>query len=61
MCIGATLARENAKWALESVLRRFPDLESDGTPILQDMELFHGLARLPVRSPSMSFEQPTGR
>jgi cytochrome P450 len=50
MCIGATLARENAKRALEGVLRRFPDLELAGTPIPQDMELFHGLASLPVRS-----------
>jgi cytochrome P450 len=55
MCIGATLARENAKRALEGLLRRFPDLESNGTPIPQDMELFHGLASLPVRSPSMSY------
>jgi len=52
MCIGATLARENAKRALEGVLRRFPDLELNGTPIPQDMELFNGLASLPVRSPS---------
>ena len=50
LCIGATLARENAKRALEGILRRFPDLESNGTPIPQDMELFHGLASLPVRS-----------
>jgi cytochrome P450 len=55
MCIGATLAGENAKRALEGVLRRFPDLQINGTPIPQDtMELFHGLASLPVRSPSMS-------
>jgi cytochrome P450 len=54
MCIGATMARENAKRVLEGVLRRFPDLESNGTPIPQDMELFHGLASLPVRSPSSS-------
>lgn len=54
MCIGATLARENAKRALEGVLRRFPDLELNGTPIPQDMELFNGLASLPVRSPSKS-------
>src|SRR5207237_9132368 len=36
-CIGATLARENAKRALEGVLRTFPDLELAGTPIPQDM------------------------
>ena len=55
MCIGATLARENAKRALEGVLRRFPDLELAGTPVPQDMELFHGLATLPVRSPSVCY------
>ena len=54
MCIGASLARENAKRALEGVLRRFPDLELDGVPVPQDMELFHGLASLPVRSRSHS-------
>ena len=54
MCIGATLARENAKRALEGVLRRFPDLESNGIAVPQDMELFHGLASLPVRSPSLA-------
>ena len=54
MCIGATLARENAKRAIEGVLRRFPDLELNGTPIPQDMELFNGLASLPVRSRSMA-------
>lgn len=53
MCIGATLARENTKRALEGILRRFPDLESNGPSIPQDMELFHGLASLPVCSPSV--------
>jgi hypothetical protein len=49
-CIGASLAKENAKRALEGVLRRFPDLELAGDPIPQEMELFSGLASLPVRS-----------
>jgi cytochrome P450 len=49
-CIGAFLAKENAKRALEGILRRFPDLESAGDPIPQEMELFSGLAHLPVRS-----------
>ena len=49
-CIGAFLAKENAKRALEGVLRRFPDLELAGDPIPQEMELFSGLASLPVRS-----------
>lgn len=49
-CIGAFLAKENAKRALEGVLRRFPDLELAGDPIPQEMELFSGLASLPVRT-----------
>ena len=49
-CIGAFLAKENAKRALEGILRRFPDLELAGDPIPQEMELFSGLASLPVRS-----------
>jgi cytochrome P450 len=49
-CIGAFLAKENAKRAIEGILRRFPDLELAGDPIPQEMELFSGLARLPVRS-----------
>jgi cytochrome P450 len=59
-CIGAFLAKENAKRALEGVLRRFPDLVLDGHPVPQDMELFSGLASLPVRThavPSHSREQ----
>jgi cytochrome P450 len=51
MCIGAFLAKENAKRALEGVLRRFPDLVLNGDPVPQDMELFSGLASLPVRVP----------
>jgi cytochrome P450 len=54
LCIGATLARENAKRALEGILRRFPDLEPNGTPIPQDTELFNGLSSLPVRSAALS-------
>ena len=50
-CIGAFLAKENAKRALEQVLRRFPDLEPAGDPIPQEMELFSGLASLPVAVP----------
>jgi cytochrome P450 len=50
-CIGAFLAKENAKRALEGVLRRFPTLQLDGDPLPQEMELFSGLATLPVRSP----------
>ncbi len=49
-CIGAFLAKENAKRAIEGIVRRFPDLELAGDPIPQEMELFSGLASLPVRS-----------
>src|SRR5205085_10699639 len=49
-CIGAFLAKENAKRALEGLLRRFPDIELDGEPVPQEMELFSGLASLPVRT-----------
>ena len=49
-CIGAFLAKENAKRAFEGTLRRFPDLELNGVPIPQEMELFSGLSSLPVRS-----------
>lgn len=49
-CIGAFLAKENAKRALEGLLRRFPDLELAGDAIPQEMELFSGLASLPVRT-----------
>ncbi len=48
-CIGATLAKVNAKRALEQVLRRLPSLTLDGRAMPQDMELFSGLAKLPVR------------
>lgn len=49
-CIGAFLAKENAKRALEGLLRHFPDLELAGVAIPQEMELFSGLASLPLRS-----------
>ena len=49
-CIGAFLAKENAKRALEGTLRRFPDLALNGVPIPQEMELFSGLSSLPVMS-----------
>jgi cytochrome P450 len=52
-CIGAFLAKENAKRAFEGTLRRFPDLELNGVPIPQEMELFSGLSSLPVLSRSM--------
>jgi len=60
-CIGAFLAKENAKRAMEGVLRRFPDLALDGDPVPQDMELFSGLASLPVRSHGRRLEADAHR
>lgn len=57
-CIGAFLAKENTKRALEGILRRFPDLNLAGTPIPQEMELFSGLASLPVSS-QLILQNPT--
>jgi cytochrome P450 len=48
-CIGARLATENMKRALEAVLRRFPTLQRAGHPEPQRFDLFNGLATLPVR------------
>jgi cytochrome P450 len=58
-CIGAFLAKENAKRAIEGILRRFPDLELAGDPIPQEMELFSGLAHLPVRSNTAASSAPS--
>jgi cytochrome P450 len=60
-CIGAFLAKENAKRAIEGILRRFPDLELAGDPIPQEMELFSGLACLPVRSRAFTGVASLGR
>lgn len=57
-CIGAFLAKENAKRAIEGILRRFPDLELAGDPMPQEMELFSGLASLPVRSRTAAASWP---
>jgi cytochrome P450 len=48
-CIGARLATENMKRALQAVLERFPDLTRAGQPEPQQFDLFNGLATLPVR------------
>jgi cytochrome P450 len=60
-CIGAFLAKENAKRAFEGTLRRFPDLELNGVPIPQEMELFSGLSSLPVLSPAMRQRRARGK
>ena len=48
-CIGARLATENMKRALQAVLQRFPNLRRAGQPEPQQFDLFNGLATLPVR------------
>jgi cytochrome P450 len=48
-CIGARLATENMKRALQAVLQRFPNLQRAGQPEPQQFDLFNGLATLPVR------------
>lgn len=48
-CIGARLATENMKRALEAVMKRFPHLQRAGYPEPQQFDLFNGLATLPVR------------
>ena len=48
-CIGARLATENMKRALQAVLQRFPDLQRAGQPEPQQFDLFNGLATFPVR------------
>jgi cytochrome P450 len=48
-CIGARLATENMKRALQAVLQRFPNLQRAGEPEPQQFDLFNGLATLPVR------------
>jgi hypothetical protein len=55
-CIGAFLAKENAKRAIEGILRRFPDLELAGDPIPQRWSLQRagessGSAALPILRP----------
>jgi cytochrome P450 len=48
-CIGARLATENMKRALQAILQRFPNLQRAGQPEPQQFDLFNGLATLPVR------------
>jgi cytochrome P450 len=48
-CLGASLARLEARVALSSLIRRFPDLDLDGEPAWNGRINLRGLARLPVR------------
>jgi cytochrome P450 len=54
-CIGAKLAKENMRRALEALMRRFPDIQLNGSPGPQEFDLFNGLASLPVK---ISFGTP---
>jgi cytochrome P450 len=48
-CLGAALARLEGRLAMSSLIRRFPDLDLDGTPEWNGRINLRGLARLPVR------------
>ena len=52
VCMGAELAIENAKRMIEAVLRRTDGLESAGSAVETDGDLFTGLVSLPVRADS---------
>jgi cytochrome P450 len=48
-CIGAPLARLEAKVAFERLLGRLEDIELAGEPTRNDSFVLHGLTRLPIR------------
>ncbi|MFB8008913.1 cytochrome P450 [Nocardia sp. NPDC056000] len=47
-CLGASLARMEAGYALRSLFDRFPELALSGTPERRPLYTLHGYARLPV-------------
>ncbi|NNH69720.1 cytochrome P450 [Nocardia uniformis] len=47
-CLGASLARMEATYALRSLFERFPDLRLAGTPELRPLFTLHGYSHLPV-------------
>lgn len=47
-CLGASLARMEARIALETLYSRFPDLHVDGTPERRPTVVLRGYDRLPV-------------
>jgi cytochrome P450 len=49
LCLGAPLARLEARVVFEELLRRAPDFELAGEPELLSSRLMHGVERLPVR------------
>jgi cytochrome P450 len=48
-CLGASLARMEARLAITSLIRRFPDLDLDGEPTWNGRINLRGLSSLPVR------------
>jgi len=58
-CLGARLATENTKRALQAVIQRFPHLQRAGDPEPQRFDLFNGLATLPVRIGDRSGRAPS--
>jgi cytochrome P450 len=48
LCLGAPLARLEARVLFEELLARFPDFEPAGEPELLHSRLMHGVERLPV-------------
>lgn len=49
ICLGASLARMEAAYALRSLFERFPDLSLAGTPERRPLFTLHGYSHLPVR------------
>jgi cytochrome P450 len=47
-CLGAALARAEARIALQMLHERFPDLRVDGTPRRRETRVLRGFERLPV-------------
>lgn len=48
LCLGASLARLEARLVFEELVRRYPDYEVAGDPVLVPSTLTRGLAELPI-------------
>ncbi|MEU8898447.1 cytochrome P450 [Nocardia sp. NPDC048505] len=49
VCLGASLARMEATYALRALFERFPDMRLAGAPRRRELFTLHGYERLPVR------------